>query len=145
MDCARAIRLYSNLPPKLWGECILASAYMKNQTLGSHPKQKTPYEMWHKRKPDISHMRELGCQAWVLKEMHNPKIYDCSTKCILIGYSPNSKAYWCYNQSTRCIHTSRNVTFIESQDNVEQPLGVDPTIPQDKEARDDEEDHEEQT
>ena len=42
------------------------------------------------------------------------------------------------------IHTSRNVTFIESQDNAEWPLQADPIIPQDKDARDDEEDHGEQ-
>ena len=42
------------------------------------------------------------------------------------------------------IHTSRYVTSIESQDDVEQPLWADPIVPQDKDARDDEEDHGEQ-
>jgi len=113
MDRTRAIRSSAALPPKLWGECTLTSAYVKNRTPTHGLKHKTPFEAWYGKKPDLSHMRELGCRAWVLKQMDNPKIYSRSIECVLISYSPNSKAYRCYHRATGRVLTSRDVSFIE--------------------------------
>ena len=32
---------------------------------------KTPYKAWTGKKPDSSHLREFGCDAWVLDESKN--------------------------------------------------------------------------
>ncbi|HEV7738455.1 MAG TPA: reverse transcriptase domain-containing protein, partial [Chlamydiales bacterium] len=80
--------------------------------------------MWYNKRPDLSHMREIGCQAFVLKNnlAKMPKIYDRSIECVLIGYAERSKAYRCFNPKTGKIHVSRNVRFIESLDKEAHPL-----------------------
>ncbi|HEV7736056.1 MAG TPA: reverse transcriptase domain-containing protein, partial [Chlamydiales bacterium] len=133
MDRARSILTQTGLRVSMWGECILTSCYIKNRTPMNALKGKTPYEMWHDRKPDLSHMREIGCQVFVLKNdaSKTPKIYSRSIECILIGYAKNSKAYRCYDPITRKIHISRNVRFIETLDQESHPLrpGVVINIP----------------
>ena len=116
MNCACAIRSDSNLPPSLWTESVKAAAYLKNRTPTRTLKEKTPYEMWYGMKPDLYHLRELGCGAWVHIPGDNPKIYNRSVECILVGYSETSKAYRCLERATGKIHISQNVVFAESQD-----------------------------
>jgi hypothetical protein len=68
-------------------------------------------------------LREIGCQAFVLiQNKHNPKIFDRSIECILIGYSTDSKAYICYDKLSRRVFTSYHVKFIESHQTVPKPL-----------------------
>jgi hypothetical protein len=58
----------------------------------------------------------------LVQNRKNPKIYNRSIECVLIGYSENSKAYRCYHRSTRKVLTSFNVVFIESKDEIPRPL-----------------------
>jgi hypothetical protein len=122
MNPARAIRSDAGLPPSLWGECAKAAGYIKNRAPTRSLENKTPYEVWHGCRPDLLHLRELGCKAWVLTMTENPKILPRSVECILVGYSENSKAYRCWHRSSGRIHISWNVTFAESQDLAERSL-----------------------
>jgi hypothetical protein len=125
MNRTHAIMADNGFPPKLWGECFLTSAYIKDRTPTRSLKNMTPFEAYYGWKPDITHLREIGCKAFVLVQSGSgarPKIYSRSVECTLVGYSPNSKAYWCYNKKTGCILVSRNVQFIESQDTRPRPL-----------------------
>ena len=121
MDRTRAMLSDANLPPKMWGECALTSVYIKNRTPTHTLLKRTPYEAWYNQKPDVSHMREIGCKAWVLNHPSGPKISVRSTECVLVGYSPNSKAYRCYNRKSGHVTTTWEVTFIESQDEAPRP------------------------
>src|SRR5882762_10631442 len=77
----------------------------------------TPYEAYHRRKPDISHLREIGCCVFVLiLNKHNPKIFQRSEEHVLIGYGKDSKTYRCYHRATHKVIESYHVTFIESKD-----------------------------
>jgi len=114
---------------------FLHQHYVKNWTLGSDPKLKTPYKCGIKMKPDISHMRELE-RAWCW-ETHNPKIYDHSIECVLSSDTHQLKAYQCYNRLTGHIHTSRNVDLHWLTRQCRVTLGPNPTVTQDKEARND--------
>src|SRR5882672_8589745 len=106
----------------MWGEAVKAASYLKNRTPTRTLVDKTPYEMWYGRRPDVSHLRELGCKVWVHIPGDNPKIYNQSIECVLVGYSENSKTYRCLERSSGRIHVSRNVFFTESQDLRERPL-----------------------
>ena len=73
--------------------------------------------MWHGRQPDYSYMREIGCKAFVLiQNRHNPKIYERSIECVLIGYDTNSKSYRCYHRPTKRVISSYHVRFLESHE-----------------------------
>jgi hypothetical protein len=107
MSHARTIRANAKLPPNMWGECVLTAVYLKNRTPTKVIENETPYELWNGWKPDISHLREISCKAFVLiQARHVPKIYNRSIECVLVGYSTHSKAYRCYNCATGQILTS---------------------------------------
>jgi hypothetical protein len=118
----RAMRASTpKVPPNRWDEFALTAGYLSartpTRTLG-----KTPYEVWHGKKPDLSHLREIGSRAFALILKHNPKIYERSFECILVGYSPNSKAYRLYHHTTHRLFESFHVKFIERKDDVPRPL-----------------------
>ena len=90
MNRACVIRSDANLPPSLWGEFVHAVGYLKKITTTRTLKDKTPYEAWYSRCPDVSHLRELGCHVWVLVMDKNPKIYNCSIECKLTIRKPTA-------------------------------------------------------
>ncbi len=96
---ANAMRIYAKVPANLWLEFYLTAIYLHNKTatlLSTKPI--TPYKKWHNRTPDYSYMREIGSRCFVLiQSKHNPKIYERSVECVLIGYDLKSKTYRCYN------------------------------------------------
>jgi hypothetical protein len=87
------------VPPNRWDKFTLTASYLSactpTCTLG-----KTPYEVWHGKKPDLLHLHEIGSRAFALILKHNPKIYKESFECILVGYLPNFKAYQLYHPTT---------------------------------------------
>ncbi|KAJ8480980.1 hypothetical protein ONZ45_g15469 [Pleurotus djamor] len=116
MEKGRAMRLQCNLPPNRWEEFCMTACYLIRRTYTSATKM-TPYKAWFGRKPNLSHLREIGCRAFVLiQDRHNPKIYARSIECILVGYSHTAKAYRCYDPTGRRILESYNVRFIERKD-----------------------------
>ena len=122
MNRMRAMRASTpNVPLNRWDEFALTAGYLSartpTRTLG-----KTPYEVWHGRKPDLSHLREIGSRAFALILKHNPKLYERSFECVLVGYSPNSKAYRLYHPATHRVFESFHVKFIERKDDISRPL-----------------------
>ena len=93
----RAIRCDSSLPPNMWGKAVKAASYLNTCMPTRTLEDTTPFEMWCGERPDVSHLCELGCKVWVHIPGDNPKIYNRSVECILVGYSDSSKAY-------RCLH-----------------------------------------
>src|SRR6266481_273204 len=94
---ACAIMANCKFPPTLWGECVLTAAYLKDHTHTCTLQDKTPYEAYYGQKPDLYHLREIGCKAFILVQSETrPKIYSQSIECVLVGYSANSKAYRCW-------------------------------------------------
>ncbi|KAG5524024.1 hypothetical protein RHGRI_030883 [Rhododendron griersonianum] len=77
---------------------------------------KTPYELWKGRKPNISHFRAFGCKCFV----HNNDKDDLgkfdarSDEGIFVGYSTSSKAYRVFNKRTLVVKESVHVAFDET-------------------------------
>ena len=117
MGKARTMRIYADLPTNLWDELYLTSSHLHAKTPTRSLGNLTPFEKWHGREPDYSYMREIGCKAFVLiQNRHNPKIYECSIECVLVGYDINSKSYRCYHRPTKRIISSYHVRFLESHE-----------------------------
>ncbi|THU75662.1 hypothetical protein K435DRAFT_615338, partial [Dendrothele bispora CBS 962.96] len=53
-------------PNYLWDEVYLTASYLQSLTTTKSLNGKTPAELWNGKKPDLSHLREIGCQAFVL-------------------------------------------------------------------------------
>ena len=124
LDKARAMLLSCNAPPSLWDEFCATSAYLTNLTASSSLQGRTPFELWFGRKPSLSHLREIGCRAFALIPATTSKTSPRSRPCVLIGYSPHSKAYRLWDRVSGRIFDSFHVSFIEHLD--EQPVDLHP-------------------
>jgi hypothetical protein len=91
----------------------MTAAYLHARTPARAQFGKTPHEGFEKLKPNLPHLQEIGCRAFVLIEDHNPKVNVRSIECVLIGYTPRCRAYRCWQRSTGKIFNSANVRFIE--------------------------------
>ncbi|KAJ3568720.1 hypothetical protein NP233_g5535 [Leucocoprinus birnbaumii] len=139
MNKARTMRIQTGLPANRWDEFVKTASYLTVRTY-TRSTGKTPYELWFKRKPDLSHLREIGARAFTLiLNKHNPKIQPRSIECVLIGYADDSKAYRLYHRQTHKVITSFHVQFIESIDSeprtlrsgrvIDIPSTISPMIP----------------
>ena len=129
MNKARKMQIYADLPPYLWDEFYLTASYLHAQTTTHSLNGSTPFMQWYKKKPDLSHLHEISCKAFVLiQDRNNPKIYERSIECTLISYELNAKAYRCYHRTSRKIITSYHVSFIESHQVALSPPHVNPPI-----------------
>ena len=58
--------MMQGLPEFLWEYAINHSSYLHNRTYTKSINDKTPYEIWFQKKPNISHLREFRAPVWVL-------------------------------------------------------------------------------
>lgn len=68
VESARSQMYGRKVPLELWGQAVQCAAYVQNRasTRGSYV---TPYELWFKKKPDVSQLKVFGCRFFV----HVPK------------------------------------------------------------------------
>ena len=116
MDKARTMRLACNAPLNLWDEFVTTASYLTTLTASQPIGNRTPYKLWHNRKPSIAHLREIGCRAFVLHSGNTPKIAARAVECVMIGYAPNTKAYRCWERHSGRIVELYHVRFIEHLD-----------------------------
>jgi hypothetical protein len=112
MEKVRALLITSQLPTKLWGEAASTACYLRNRSpTGSF--EATPYELFYKQKPDVSHLRVFGCKAYTLVPAQQRKKLDPKSAIgAFVGYEQHSKA--CRIFVNNKVVVSRNVTFDES-------------------------------
>lgn len=108
------------------------AAYLHNR-LPSTSISATPYELWHKRKPSIGHIRIFGMPAYAhqnREQVRHAKLSDRSKKYVFVGFTKGIKAYKLYDPVTRQITYSRSVIFDESlSSNLSTPPLQDMTAP----------------
>ena len=61
-DMVRSMISHSSLPNSLWGEALKTAVYILN-SVPSKAVNKTPYELWTGKKPNIRHLHVWGCPA----------------------------------------------------------------------------------
>ena len=116
METARTMLHAKELPKTLWGTAINTACYIRNRCPTSILNNKTPYEAWTNDKPDISHLKVYGSEAWVHIEKVNRQKWDPKAKrCRFIGYGTVTKGYLFvpWDSPSGPIITSRNATFNE--------------------------------
>jgi IS30 family transposase len=65
MEKAESMRHQACLPRSLWEFTIEYAIHVYNHTPVKRLKNKTPFEMLNSVKPDLSHLRIMGCGAYV--------------------------------------------------------------------------------
>ncbi|GJR63951.1 retrotransposon protein, putative, ty1-copia subclass [Tanacetum coccineum] len=73
---------------------------------------KTPYELWYGKVPNMSYLKVWGCEALVKRNMLE-KLQQRSIKCIFIGYPKEIMGYYFYFPPENKIVVARYAEFFE--------------------------------
>jgi hypothetical protein len=114
-EMSRTMLNEHNLPQYFWAEAVNTACYVINRTIIRNTLNKTPYELWNNRKPNIGYFKVFGCKCFILNDRDNLGKFDAkSDEGIFLGYSINSKAYRVFNKRTMVIDESMHVVFDET-------------------------------
>ncbi len=113
LDMVRSMMSQVDLPVSFWGYALETAALTLNN-VPTKSVQKTPYEIWNGKRPNLSFMRIWGCEAYV-KKVVSDKLAPKSQKCIFVGYPKETKGYYFYNQADNKVFVARNGTFLEKE------------------------------
>lgn len=93
---ARTMLNGTKLDKCFWGEAVLTATYLINRTPSNAlcDKKKTPFEMWHSRKPNLKYLKVFGSTVYMHNKTRKRKFDDKSIKCILVGYETNGFKLW---------------------------------------------------
>ncbi|GJV35637.1 retrotransposon protein, putative, ty1-copia subclass [Tanacetum coccineum] len=73
---------------------------------------KTPYELWYGKVPNLSYLKVWGCEALVKQDTPD-KLQQRSVKCIFIGYPKETMGYYFYFPPENKIVVARYAEFFE--------------------------------
>jgi len=120
-DMTRTMLITSGIARNFWVEALNTTCYIINRCMIRPILNKTPYELFKGRKPNIMHLRIFGCKYFVHNNGKNTlgKFDPRSDEAIFLGYSSHSKAYKVFNKKTLCVEESVHVLFDESNSLIE--------------------------
>nr|GEV36914.1 ribonuclease H-like domain-containing protein [Tanacetum cinerariifolium] len=99
-------------------EAVNTACYVQNRVLVVKPHNKTPYELFHDRKPTLSFMRPSGCLVTILNTIdHLGKFDGKADEGFFVGYPLNSKAFRVFNSRTRIVEENLHIRFSENTPN----------------------------
>ncbi|GKB61491.1 retrovirus-related pol polyprotein from transposon TNT 1-94 [Tanacetum coccineum] len=86
--------IYAKAPLFLWAEAIATACYTQNRSIIRHRHGKTPYELLHDRKPDLSYLHVFGALRYPNNDSEDlGKLQAKADIGIFIGCAPKKKAY----------------------------------------------------
>jgi transposase InsO family protein len=113
MEAARCMLIDAEMKKKYWAEAVNTACYLQN-ILPSKAVDKTPFELWNRRKPDVKHLHIFGCKGYAhLPKEKRRKLDEKAISLTFVGYSAESKAYRMLDTATDKITISRDVKIIE--------------------------------
>ncbi|GJT87461.1 retrovirus-related pol polyprotein from transposon TNT 1-94 [Tanacetum coccineum] len=98
----------------LWAEAVATACYTQNRSLIRKHHNKTPYELLHKKKPDLSYLYVFGALCYPTNDNEDLGKLQLKTDIgIFVGYAPSNKAFRIYKKRTRMIIETIHVDFDE--------------------------------
>ncbi|GKD44351.1 retrovirus-related pol polyprotein from transposon TNT 1-94, partial [Tanacetum coccineum] len=95
-------------------QAVSTACYTQNRSLIRLCYNKTPYELMHDKKSDLSYLHIFGSLCYPTNDNEDMgKIKPKAGIGIFVGYAPAKKAYQIYNKRTRLIMETIHVTFDE--------------------------------
>ncbi|GKE04972.1 retrovirus-related pol polyprotein from transposon TNT 1-94, partial [Tanacetum coccineum] len=100
-EAARTMLIFSKAPLFLWAEAINTACYTQNHSLICLRYNKTPYEMIHDKKLDLSFFHVFGSLCYPTNDSEDlGKLNAKADIGIFIGYKPTKKDFRIYNRRT---------------------------------------------
>ncbi|GKC76320.1 retrovirus-related pol polyprotein from transposon TNT 1-94 [Tanacetum coccineum] len=114
VEAARTMLIFSKAPLFLWAEAINTACYTRNRSLIHLRYNKTPYELMHNKKPDLSFLNVFGSLCYPTIDSEDlGKLNAKADIGIFVGYAPAKKAFRIYNRRTQKIMETIHVMFDE--------------------------------
>nr|GEW61393.1 integrase, catalytic region, zinc finger, CCHC-type, peptidase aspartic, catalytic [Tanacetum cinerariifolium] len=126
IEAARTMLIFSKAPMFLWAEAVATACYTQNRSLIHTHYNKTPYELVHKKKPDLTFFRVFGALCYPTNDSEDlGKLQPIADIGIFVGYTPSRKGYRFYNKRTRRIMETIHI----SSGLVPNPVPATPDVP----------------
>ncbi|GJX06860.1 putative ribonuclease H-like domain-containing protein [Tanacetum coccineum] len=114
VEAARTMLIFSKAPMFLWAEAVATACYTQNRSLIHTRHNKTPYELVHDKKPDLTFLRVFGALCYPTNDSEDLGKFQAKADIgIFVGYAPSRKGYRIYNKRTRRLMETIHVTFDE--------------------------------
>ena len=114
MEAARSMISHAGLTSSYWGEAVATAMYVRNRT-ATTTTNRTPYERWYGKKPDLSNLRVFSCTAYAhVPDAIRQKLDKKAEKMRFVGYSGQPKGYRLLNEKTGKVCIRRDVIFNET-------------------------------
>ncbi|GJV68677.1 retrovirus-related pol polyprotein from transposon TNT 1-94 [Tanacetum coccineum] len=114
VEAARTMLIFSKAPMFLWAEVVATACYTQNRSLIHTRHDKTPYELVHNKKPDLTFFRVFGALCYPTNDSEDlGKLQPMADIGIFVGYAPSRKGCQIYNKQTRQIMETIHVQFDE--------------------------------
>ncbi|GJQ89340.1 retrovirus-related pol polyprotein from transposon TNT 1-94 [Tanacetum coccineum] len=113
MEAVRIMLIFSKAPMFLWAEAVATACYTQNRSLIHTRHNKTPYELVHDNKPDLSFLRVFGVLCYPTNDSEDLGKLAKEDIGIFVGYAPSRKGFRIYKKRTRQIMETIHVTFDE--------------------------------
>ena len=97
------------------------AVYLSNRARHASLADETLYKALYGKDANLGHLRAIRARAFVHVEIHTNKLEYRAWEGRLVGHNMNSKSFRIYNASTRSVHESRNVIFIETPSVLPEP------------------------
>ena len=111
----RTLLIQASLPPHFWAESLHTATYFLNRLPSMASPAPTPHHALFGTPPSYDQLRVLECACYPNISATAPhKLAPRSTRCVFLGYSPDHKAYRCFDFISRRVLISRHVVFDES-------------------------------
>nr|GEZ48091.1 uncharacterized mitochondrial protein AtMg00810-like [Tanacetum cinerariifolium] len=91
-QAARIMLIFSKAPMFLWAEVVATACYTQNRSLVHTCHNKTPYELVHNKKPDLTFFRVFGALCYPTNDSEDlGKLQPTADIGIFVGYAPSRK------------------------------------------------------
>ncbi|GJZ49003.1 retrotransposon protein, putative, ty1-copia subclass [Tanacetum coccineum] len=94
LDMVRSMMNLTTLPLSFWDYALESATRILNM-VPTNKVDKTPYELWYGKVPNLSYLKVWGCEVLVKRDTPD-KLQHRSVKCIFIGYLKEIMGYYFY-------------------------------------------------
>ncbi|GJT81806.1 retrovirus-related pol polyprotein from transposon TNT 1-94 [Tanacetum coccineum] len=92
VEAARTMLIFSKALMFLWAEAVATACYTQNRSLIHTLHNKTPYELVHNNKPDLTFFRVFGALCYPTNDSEDlGKLQPTTDIGIFVGYAPSRK------------------------------------------------------
>jgi hypothetical protein len=101
-------------PERFWAEAINMACHAINRVYLHRLLDKTSYELFIGRKPNIFYFQVFSCKCFIYKKRRISKFKSRYDERFFLGYASNSKAYRVFNKTSGQVAETCDVEFDES-------------------------------